>query len=223
MSQIIKVSSLIFEDLDYSVPATIEEYNALAPKRTNPILEDAIDNIMKHKVLSQFRNKFLDWVEEKYKDIPESARKNFGTEKTPKWEADMPYITRLQALVLTSEGKSPTDAAAAKAFSDQLRQDAQRVLSEQKFNVAEREPTLGGGGAIAKTYLEMAKQSFAKGREFADKLLGYLNKATNSALAYGDDEEANIATLAKAISANEKRKREVELAAAKSEYGLAEV
>jgi hypothetical protein len=110
-----------------------------------------------------------------------------------------------------------------KAFSDDLRADAQRILGEQKFNVAEREPSLGGGGAIAKTYLEMAKQSFAKGEDFANKLLAYLNKQTNGVLAYGEDAEANITTLAKAISANEKRKRDIELAAAKSEYGLVEV
>lgn len=218
MPNIIKVSSLGFVDLDYSVPATIEEYNALAPKRNNPILEDAIDNIIKHKVLSQFRNKFLDAVEVKYKDIEGSARQNFGTEKTPKWEQDMPYFNRLIALVVTHEGGSPSDAGAVAKVLGDLRGLAQETLSAQKFNVADREPSTAGP-SVAKMYTEWAEEAFTKGVH--EKLLGFLNKACNTSVAFTGDVAADKATLAKAIATNEKRKRDLAAAATKAElFGL---
>lgn len=218
MPTTIKVSSLGFVDLDYSVPSTVEEYNALAPKRNNPILEDAIDNIIKHKVLSQFRNKFLDAVEVKYKDIPGSARQNFGTEKTPKWEPDMPYFNRLIALVVASEGGSASDAGAVAAVIAQLRELAQTTLSAQVFNVAEREPSTASP-SVAKMYTEWADEAFSKGVQ--EKLLGFLNKACGSTLAFVGDDSADKATLAKAIATNEKRKRDLAAAATKAElFGL---
>jgi len=218
MPTTIKVSSLGFVDLDYSVPSTIEEYNALAPKRVNPILEDAIDNIIKHKVLSQFRNKFLDAVEAKYKDIEGSARQNFGTEKTPKWEPDMPYFNRLIALVVSHNGGTPSDAGAVAAVIGELRALAQTTLTEQKFNVAEREPSTASP-SVAKMYTEWADEAFAKGVQ--EKLLGFLNKACNMSVAFTGDVTADKASLAKAIATNEKRKRDLAAAATKAElFGL---
>ena len=216
--QTISVSSLLFTDLTKSVPSTIDEYNALAPKRTNPILEDAVDNIMKHKVLSQFRNKFLDFVEEKFKDIEGSARQNFGTEDRPRWEADMPYINRLQALVLKSRGEDPTNAAAQATFVTELRADAQRILDEVPFNVAEREPS-SVSPSVSKTHTTWAKEAVESGK--AEALLGLLNQKLGTAYVLVGDSEKDVETVAKAIAANEKAKRLAAEQAAKAEYGLA--
>lgn len=196
-------------------PATIEEYNSLAPKRQNPVLEDAIDDIMKHKVLSQFRNKFLDFLETK----TEVVRGNTGTEKRPIWEKDSVYMDRVVASVITKAGGNPSDAAAQKAVYDNLFADAERILNEQAFNVAEREP--GDGPSVAKTYTEWATTAIKTGK--AAQLIGLLNKQNNRSDALTGDEAADTVTLAKAIAANEKRKRDIETAAAKAEYGLSDV
>lgn len=221
--QTIQVSSLGFNDLTFLVPATIEEYNALAPKRNNPVLEDACDNIMKHKVLGQFRNKFLDFIEEKFKDVPGSARINSGTEKTPKWEGDMPYWNRLIALVLTHRGLDASKPENVAALVTELKADAQRILNEQKFNVAEREVT-GGVPTPAKTYVAWAKEAVEKGTQ--NRMLDLLNGklGTNHAFVEGDTDEVkeqNITTLARAIAAYEKKKREDAEKASKAELGLA--
>ena len=51
----IPVNSLGFE-LTRAVPDSIEEYNALAPKRDNPVLEDATANILYRSTFAKFRD-----------------------------------------------------------------------------------------------------------------------------------------------------------------------
>lgn len=214
----IKVASLIFDDLTYEVPSTVEEYNALDPKRPNAVVEDAVDNIMKHRVLGGFRSDFLDAVEKKYS----IERKNFGTEKEPRWESDAKFMNRVIAEVLTTRGKNPSDAGAVAELRNELRDEAQKCLTAQKFVVAAREAT-GGQPALAKTYIAWAEQAIAQdgGTKLAGLLESVLQKTDPTAtvtLTGNTADDTN--TLARAIAANEKRKRDAQLAAAKAEYGI---
>jgi len=212
MSTVIKVKSLIFDDLTYSVPSTIEEYNALDPKRDNPVLEDAIDNCMKHKVLGKFRSDLLDTLETQF----QIERINEGTDKHPKWETDGNFMARLAAEVLKTRGKDPSDAASQSEFASELRATAQKVLNAVTFNVAAREAT-GGTPALAKTYLAWAEQAVAA--DGGAKLAGLLGKVLNVVITLTGD-KSDVETLARAIASNEKRKRDIQLAKAKTEYGV---
>lgn len=202
----VTVSSQGFE-LNYSVPATIEEYNSLAPKRDNPVLEDAVQNILYRNVFNKFRDALVTKLEE----ISGVARINSGSEDEPKWESEGKYMRRMMAEVAVKRNLDP----AAKSTRDTLLAEwtplAQEILSAIKFDPAEREST-GSAPTIAKTYLAWATQAVTA--DGGSKLAGLLAKALSNPVPLTGDKDTDISTLAKAIAANEKRKRD----AAAAEY-----
>lgn len=200
----IKFDSLIFKDLELEVPSTAEEYNALDPKRVgegrNPVVEDAVDNIIKHRVASGFRDDFLEFVEEKFG----IERKNNGTEKNPKWERDMDFMNRVTATVLQQRGLDPAKAENVTAFAAELRDEAQKIFTAQKFVVAGRESTGGGGAPIGKRDTAFAEEAIKSGK--AEKLAGLLGAALGRTVDFSD-----VKTLAAAIRDNrQKMARELE-------------
>lgn len=196
MSQRIKVSSLGFDDLTKEVPSSNEEYNALDPKRENAVLEDAVDNIMKHTVLSRFRSSFLDKLGKKYS----VEQINHGTDEAPQWESDAKYKNRIMIAGITADGGSPTDATAVAKFHADNLSLAQECLDEVKFSVA---GTRTGGTApqkVGKQDLATAQDSIDKGvsEKFAALLGRKLNRTVENnqesiALAIKDVRAAKIA------------------------------
>lgn len=199
--QDIKVASLIFDDLTYSVPSTVEEYNSLDPKRVsagqNPVVEDAVDNIMKHRILGGFRSDFLDKVEEKY----EIKRINHGTEKEPRWESDGKFFDRVIATLATQRGQSTVTDAVKAEIRAELRDVAQACLSAQKFVVAARE---GGTGSapVGKADIKLATDAFEQGK--IAKLAQLLGAKLGREIPVTDDKEATIKAVALALKDNRK-------------------
>lgn len=215
MSEVIEVKTLIFDNLKYEVPSTVEEYNALDTKRVqagrNPCLEDAVDDTMKHTVLGQFRSKFLEAVGKKY----EIARINRGTKENPKWETDGEMMDRVIATVAQQRGLDPAADATETAIRDELFELAQTTLSAIKFSVAGRERTGGGGQLVGKNDIKLATDAFDNGK--ATRLAELLGKFLGRTVDVSGDKEAAVLNLARALK--DKRKadadaREAELKAA---------
>ena len=158
----ITVSTLGFE-LTREVPATTDEYNALAPKRTNPVLEDAIDNILYRNTFAAFRSSLLDKLEVS----TGIARINHGTPEEPQWESDGRLFKRM---VAQSGG---TDVA----FRAAHQVEAQTEMDAAPFSPAEREGGGGGGNLVGKRDLANAEQMIKDGKagQVASKLGTLLN------------------------------------------------
>lgn len=210
MSQRIKVSSLGFNDLSKEVPSTNEEYNALDPKRENAVLEDAVDNVMKHNVLSRFRTGFLDKagaVE------PKVERINHGDEENPNWESDGKYMKRLMTIRITAAGGNPADASAVAGFYSSNLALAQEVLDSVAFTVAAREGTGSAPTKVGKADLALGQKAVDEGKaeKFAKLLGAKLNRdvpATAEGIAY---------------ALKDKRKQEADAAAIAAAAELAEL
>jgi hypothetical protein len=148
----IKVRTLGF-DLTKEVPASVEEYNSLAPKRENPVLDDAVSNVLYRCTFAQFRTALLDKLEE----LTGIARINRGTEDEPEWESDAKFMKRLQA--------SPADKSSWPTI-------AQECMDAAEFNVAERESTGTPKQKVGKKDLASAQEAIDKG--LAEKLASML-------------------------------------------------
>lgn len=226
-----KVSTMGFE-LQVLVPATNDEYNGLAPKRVNPVLEDAVLNIIYRGVLNKFRDKFLDElgkldIADQSGAVVKIARINHGTEDEPQWEKDSVYFKRFLATVATRRGLDPAAEATKTVLMSELTPLAQKTIDAVKFDPTAEERT--GGNLIAKTYLEWAQIAVKKGYDANDKgSAAWLNvrlvKALNTEpVTFKDgDDEGNVKLLAKQIAANEKRKRDLQAAESKAEYAIDE-
>tara|TARA_R110000868_G_scaffold300045_1_gene560358 strand:+ start:446 stop:1087 length:642 start_codon:yes stop_codon:yes gene_type:complete len=207
-----KVNSLGF-DLNYQVPASVEEYNGLAPDRVNPCLEDAILSTWYRNGANKFRDKLCDAIE-KSSGV---KRINAGTDDEPKWENESKFIKRAVAEVATSRGLDPAGKGVAESIRAEWQDAAQKILDGIPFDPKEATRE-GGSNLVAKMYIEWATKAVANGS--ATKLAGLLSKALNSDVALTGDTEADTKTLAKAIAANEKRKRDEQNAQSKAEYAI---
>lgn len=216
-----KVSSQGFSLL-WSVPASTTEYNSLAPKRANAVLEDAIFSTWYRNGANKFRDALCEAVEK----ATGVARINSGTEKEPKWEQEGKYLKRVWVEVATQRGQDPTADGVIEAIRDEYATQAQSILDKIVFDPSEKEAT-GGTPALAKTYIAWATEAIKK--DGGAKLSGLLSNVLNTSITLpapgtsGDfdaDNAEGIKVLATAIAANEKRKRDAQLAAAKAEYGL---
>ena len=216
-----KVSSQGFE-LDWLVPESPSEYDGLAPKRTQPCLEDAVLSTWYRNGANKFRDALCEHVEK----VTTVARINEGTADEPKWEKEGVYLKRAFAEYAKARGMDPSAKATRDTLIAELTPAAQTILDGIKFDPSEREST-GGGPALAKTYLEWAKIAVKK--DGGSRLAALLGKALNTTItlpAFGTsgdadkDAEPVVKALATAIAANEKRKRDEQLAKAKAEYDL---
>lgn len=194
--QRINVSTLGF-DLTKEVPATTDEYNALAPKRNNPVLEDAIFNCLYRGTFVGFRAAFLDKLEA----ATSVTRINHGTEDAPQWESDGRLIKRMIAQSGLSEA----------AFRAQHQSLAQESMDAAGFNPAEREST-GQGPSIGKGDLALAATVVKDGK--ADVVAAALGKKLGRVV------DADEKSLARAIADDRKARAAVAAAAQKAELGL---
>ena len=204
----IVVSSQGFE-LNFLVPETVEEYNSLAPKRDNPCLEDAIMSTLYRNVFNKFRDANCTALEE----VTTIKRINSGTEDDPVWESDGKYMKRVIAEVAKQRGLDPAAKTTRETLLSEWTPRAQSIISTIKFDPAERE-LLGGQPTLAKKFIEWATQAVAA--DGGQKLAGLLGKLLSQVFPLTGDKDVDVKTLARGISANEKRKRD--LLAASGEY-----
>jgi hypothetical protein len=196
----ITVSSQGFE-LNYNVPADVEEYNKLAPKRENAVLEDAVMNVLYRNVLNKFRDKLVAKLEE----VTGVARINSGTEDDPVWESEGKYMKRIVIEVAKQRGLDPAAKATRETLLAEWTPIAQSIISGIAFDPSEREAT-GGTPSLAKAYLNWAAQAVAG--DGGSKLATLLGKVLGTTITLTGDKDADIKVLAQAISTNEKRKRD---------------
>lgn len=174
----IEVSTLGF-NLTKDVPSTNDEYNALAPKRDNPVLEDAVANILYRNTFASFRGSMLDLLEKE----TGITRNNSGTEEEPQFESDGKLIKRMIA----------ASGSTKEAFVAQYQSLAQSTMDAAPFNPAERE-NKGTTNLVGKRDLATAQDAIDKG--LAEKLAGLLGRKLSREVA------ADVKSLATAIKDN---------------------
>lgn len=195
----ITVSSLLWDNLTKEVPQTIEEYNALAPKRDNPVLEDAIGSELRHGTFPKFRDKTLDALEKE----TGIKRINHGTEKEPQWESDMKFVRRLVA----ETGLSEED------FAAKYQSLAQTAMDAAAFNPAVREST-GEGPKVGKKDKENAEEVIKRGEQKTAEVAAALGAKLGRTVS------TDVDSLARAFADYRRAKaREIE-AATKAELGV---
>lgn len=186
-----KVSSQGFE-LDYLVPGSTEEYNALAPKRDNPVLEDAVQNTLYRNVLNVFRDGLVTKLEE----VTKVTRINNGTEEKPVWESEGKYIKRVIATVAGQRGLDQAAKATADTLLAEWQPLAQEIMSAIPFDPSEREST-GGGSLIGKNDLKMATEAIDKGKGQAlASMLSTILEKTIVFVGTPESKDADIKSLA---------------------------
>lgn len=175
--------SVIGFNISKEVPSTPEEYNALAPKRVNACVEDAVSNTIYRGTSPVIRDKFCDYLEAERKIV----RKNFGTEDEPQPEKEGVYIKRAIAELVAANGKTEEGIRA------DLLPFIQKFADEAPFDPSLREGS-GQGPAIAKRDLALAEQVTKDGKEndVAAKLATLLGRAVAN----------DVKSLARAIADN---------------------
>lgn len=208
MSQVIKVYPAGFE-LNANVPASVEEYNALAPSRGNAVLEDAVANVMYRGVFPTFRDKLCDHVE-KDTGIKRKTKtvKRDGKDVEVVDESEGKYIARVKA-ELNIEDED---------FVAKYATEAQSIMDGIKFDPSVRERTGGEGPKIGKNDLKLATELLAKGSNEANRVAALLGAKLNRAVELGDDAEANKTILARAFG--DWRRQQAAEAAAKTKADL---
>ena len=201
----LKVSTSGFE-LTKQVPSSIEEYNALAPKRENAVLEDAIANTLYRGTFAKFRTAITEAIA---KDMGVEWP-NSGTKEKPVYMSEGKFFNQL----LASSGLSEED------FIAKYQSLAQSTMDAAPFDPSIREGGSSDGPKIGKNDLANAEALLKLGgdkvREVAGKLAAKLNREVN---IVGDD-EADKKTIALAFG-DWRRKQAAELAAQqKAELGL---
>lgn len=191
-----EVSSLGYT-LTKEHPATVEEYNALAPKRANACLEDAVASTDYRSVFPVFRDTLLTELGETY-GVP---RENFGTEDDPKWETEGKWFNRIVA----KSGKTPEQ------FRSETLTVAQKHMDAAAFDPSERE-SKGSGPTIGKRDLALAQQVITDGK--ADVIAGKL------AVILGRDVATDEKSLARAIADNRRALAEKAAQEQKAALGL---
>lgn len=196
--QNIKVYPAGFE-LTHSVPATTDEYNALAPKRENACLVDAVSNVEYRGVFPEFRAKLVEMLEKE----TGVALINSGTEDDPVWESEGKYLKRaVAASGLTKE-----------AFIAKYTPAAQAILDGIAFDPSVKERT-GDGPAIGKNDLKLADELIARG---ADKVNAV---AASLAQKLGREVATDQKSLARALADFRRAKAAEQEKANRNELGI---
>lgn len=198
--QRIAVSSLGF-DLTKEVPSSADEYNALAPKRENAVLEDAINNTLYRGTLAEFRGTFL----EALGTLTGVERAVVKAESAPDaddavYESEGKWYKRILASV---NGTVPADWVAL----------AQQHMDKAGFDPATKERS-SDGPTIGKKDLALAAELTKRGPEKVAEVAGLLGKKLGREVA--TDEKS----LARAFADNRRAEAEKAALAAKSEFGL---
>lgn len=168
-------------DLTREVPSTIEEYNSLAPKRVNPVLEDANFNVLYRGTFPEIRDGLCEILE-----------KSYGIARAED-EKDGVYIKRAIATIMKDSGR--TEAALRAEITPKL----QDVADKASFPVQAAERKASDGPAIGKRDLQNAEQMFKDGKAaaVASKLGTLLGREVNVTTG---DAVADTKTLARALA-----------------------
>lgn len=204
--QRIEVNTLGFK-LTKEVPSTVDEYNALAPKRENACLEDAISNSLYRGTLAEFRGTFL----EKLGEAEGVERINHGTDDEPQLESEAKWFKRIQA---KNGGVNKPEWATL----------AQQVMDASAFDPSERERK-SDGPRIGKRDLEIAKELIGRGPEMVAKAASVLSAKIGRPVetAFEDDKDNEKLAKSLALAFADKRRAETRAAeeAQRQELGLA--
>ncbi len=207
ISRTIKV--LGFE-LNFFVPADVAEYNALAPKRENPVLEDAIQNVLYRNVYNKIRDAFVTKIEE----VTGLPRNNAGTEDEPKWESEAKYTKRALVAEAEKRGLDPAKAADTNKIMADWLPYAQAIADTFKFDPSETERTGNGGSLVSKEDTTMAENAVKEGK--AEKLAAMLTRLL------GTEVTANVKSLAGGLNARRKKMANEERARLAAELAATE-
>lgn len=192
------VSSLGYS-LTKEHPATVEEYNQLAPNRPDACRQDAVASTDYRSVFPIFRDSLLTELGA----ANGVERINNGTEEEPKWETEGKWFLRIVA----KSGKSREDFIASTADV------AQRHMDAAAFDPSERERK-SDGPAIGKKDLAMAQDLIKRGAGKVAEVAAQLGRKLGREVA--TDEKS----LARAF-ADYRRAKAAELEAAqKAEFGM---
>lgn len=202
-----------------NVPATTDEYNTLAPKRTNPVLEDAVASTCYRSVSPVIRDglcAFLDADPAPAENPTEAQvkaaglgikRKNFGTEEEPQLEKEGVFIKRAIQTLMQTRNENEQQVRAFLQPTVQAIADS----DDAKFNPALREGT-GTGPAIGKNDLKLAAQVIADGK--ADLVAAKLSEKLGVTIT--TDEKS----LARAIADDRRARAAIAAAEQKSALGI---
>lgn len=209
MSQVIKVYPGGFE-LNATVPASVDEYNALAPSRANAVLEDAVSNTMYRSVFAEFRAKFASKLEELtgIKRNTKTVKKD-GKDVEVIDESEGKYLARVEA----ASGLEEAD------FLAKYQPDAQSILDGIKFDPSTKERS-SDGPKVGKNDIKVATELLAKGGNEATRVAGLLGAKLNREVALGDDAEANKSILARAFGDYRRQKAAEQAAETKAEFAI---
>ena len=211
MSEIKKVNSLGFE-LNKSVPVTNEEYDQLAGE-SNAACAHATASTLYRSTFPQFRSLFLHGCDESeagpeikgidHNDVtgikrntkPSGKKDEEGNDIEVWDETEGKFWARVKAELGLS------DEAAIARFGEL----AQQCMDRAEFDPKVKERGVSGPRKPAKTYVKIAKQAVEQGK--AQLLADKLAAALGYEVAVVGDVEKDTDTLAKAIAANEAKKR----------------
>lgn len=188
------ISSQGFE-LSWLVPETVDEYNSLAPKRANPCLEDAVSLIFLHSAATTFRDRLSTKLAEVTGIKPEED------------ETEGKHIKRVFVEEAKKRGLDPAAKSTRDALVAEWTPLAQAIMSAIKFDPSVAERT-GVGPKLAKLHIGWAEKAVLK--DGGVELAALLGKVLNTTIELTGTNEEKVITLAKAIAANEKRKRDAQ-------------
>lgn len=195
--QRITINVLGFEPTK-EVPATVEEYNALAPKRANPVLEDAIDTTIYRGTSPVVRDALCGHLEATY------GVKREGSDEDG-WEKEGKYVKRAIASVAASTNRTEAEVRA------EIAPFVQQFTDAAPFPVATKERS-SDGPAVGKGDMKLAEQIVADGK--ADAVAGKLTSILGRAVA------SDAKSLARAIADNRRALAEQAAQAQKAQLGL---
>ncbi len=195
---IIKVYPAGFE-LNHEVPADEASYNALAPKRTSAMWEDAVANVEYRGVFPEFRDALAAYITKE----TGIERLNTGTAEDPIWESDGKHLKR----AIAASGLSREDFIAKHTPAAQL------ILDGIKFDPSTQERK-GDGPKVGVNDLKLAVETLARGTDKAAQVAAMLGTKL------GREVLVDEKSLARAFGDYRRQKAEEAAAAQRSEFGL---
>jgi hypothetical protein len=187
--------------LTKEVPGSVEEYNSLAPKRVNAVLEDAVANTLYRAVFAGFRADLADAIAT---DSGIARKTKKVGEKEVFDESEGKYLARVQAELGLDD-----DAFAAKYQST-----AQSIMNSIAFDPSVRESTASTGPRIGKNDLKLANELIARGADTVARVAGLLGAVLNRTVA--TDEKSLASAFADKRRADAARQAEAD----KATFGL---
>jgi hypothetical protein len=196
-------------DLSVNVPSSIDEYDTLA-KKVGAALESANLNVLYRSVFAKFRSAFAEAVENN-SGIARETEAVLKADGTPKvddetkepvlkfTETEDKYFKRACAQ-LAKQGAFASAEAAAASFLPL----AQETIATIAFDPSESERAPSGPKTVAKAYTKLAEQAQASGK------LETLAMQLQEKLGATWYVEVTIDSVARAVSEDQRRKREAQ-------------